>query len=121
MRRSKTSLLKLSNVKSSAEAAQVEMVELLGVSAVDSLGIAGVKESGRYHRSLGHQLSSEADVPPLPDILTEASEGDAGLTNPVVDFSIDVHHSRGCNNYNNNNLITYIVQVFIKMIKCASH
>ena len=73
------------------------------------------------HRSLGLQLSSEADVPPLPDILTEASEGDAGLTNPVVDFSIDVHHSRECNNYNNNNLITYIVQVFIKMIKCASH
>ena len=79
-----------------AEAAQVEMVELLGVSAVDSPGLAGVKERGRYHCKIDLQLSSEADIPPLPDILTEASEGAAGLSHPVVDFSIDVHHSIGC-------------------------
>ena len=36
------------------------------------------------------QLSREADGYPFPDILTESSEGDAGLSNPVVDFSIDI-------------------------------
>ena len=75
-------------MENSAEAAQVEMVELLGVSAVDSpglAGLAGVKERGRYHCKVDLQLSKEADVPPLPDILTEASEGAAGLSHPVVD------------------------------------
>ena len=33
-------------MENSAEAAQVEMVELLGVSAVDSPGLAGAKERG---------------------------------------------------------------------------
>ena len=83
-------------MENSAEAAQVEMVELLGVSAVDSPGLAGVKERGRYHCKVDLQLSREADVSPLPDILTEASEGTACLSHPVVDFSIDVHHSIGC-------------------------
>ena len=36
------------------------------------------------------QLSKEADSYPLADILTECSEGDVGLSNPVVDFSIDI-------------------------------
>ena len=49
-------------MENSAEAAQVEMVELLGVSAVDSPGLAGVKERGRYHCKVDLQLSSEADV-----------------------------------------------------------
>ena len=83
-------------MENSAEAAQVEMVELLGVSAVDSPGLAGVKERDRYHCKIDLQLSSEADIPPLPDILTEASEGAAGLSHPVVDFSIHVQHSIGC-------------------------
>ena len=74
-------------MENSAEAAQVEIVELLGVSAVDSPGLAGVKERGRYHCKVDLQLSKEADVPPLPDILTEASEGAAGLSHPVVDLA----------------------------------
>ena len=37
------------------------------------------------------QLSREADGYPFPDILTESSEGDAGLSNPVVDFRIDMN------------------------------
>ena len=57
----------------------------LAFSAVDSPGLAGVKERGRYHCKVDLQLSKEADVPPLPDILTEASEGAASLSHPVVD------------------------------------
>ena len=41
-------------------------------------------------------LSGEADTFSLPDILTQSSKGDAGLSNPVVEISIDAHHSSPC-------------------------
>ena len=37
------------NMEDSAEEAQVEVVELFSVYAVDSSGLAGVEESGEYH------------------------------------------------------------------------
>ena len=77
-----------SHVEKSAGAAQKEMIELLGVSAVDSPGLAGVEESGQYHCTVNLRLTGEADASPFPDILTESSEGDAGLSNPTVDFSM---------------------------------
>ena len=77
-----------SHVEKSAGAAQMEMIELLGVFAVDSPGLAGVEESGQYHCTVNLRLTGEADASPFPDILTESSEGDAGLSNPTVDFSM---------------------------------
>ena len=51
------------------------------------------EKSDEYRCTVNLQLSSEADGYPLPDILMETFEGDAGLSNPVVDFGIDVNHS----------------------------
>ena len=50
------------------------MSVVLGVSAVDSPGLADVEERGQ---SVEPQLSGEADASPLQQILTESSEGDA--------------------------------------------
>ena len=72
-----------SHVEKSAGAAQMEMIELLGVFAVDSPGLAGVEESGQYHCTVNLRLTGEADASPFPDILAESSEG-----NPTVDFSM---------------------------------
>ena len=74
-------------MEESAEAAQVEVVELFGVSAVDSPGLAGVEESGEYHCTVDLQLVGKAESSPLPDVLSESPKGSAGLGNPAVDFS----------------------------------
>ena len=60
------------NMEESAEAAQVEVVELFGVSAVDSPGLAGAEESGEYHCTVDHQLGGKAEYSPLPDVFSES-------------------------------------------------
>ncbi len=81
------------DVEESTGAAQVKLVELFGVSVIDSLGLTGVEESGQHYRTVDLQLGDETEFSPLPDSFKESSKGGAGLGNPVVDFCINVHHS----------------------------
>ena len=74
------------NIEGSADAAQVELVELFGVSAVDSPGLAGVEESGEYNCRVDLELDGKAKFSPLPDVLSESPKGSAGLGNPAVNF-----------------------------------
>lgn len=60
------------------------------MSAVESPGLAGVKESGEFYCTVNLQLRGELRLMPFcsqTDLLTVSLDGDAGLSNPVVDFA----------------------------------
>ena len=61
--------------------------------AVDSPGLAGVKETSEYHCTVDFQLGGKAESSPLPDVLSESSKFSAGLGNPAVDFCVIVYLS----------------------------
>ena len=67
----------------------MKVVELFGVSAVDSPCLTGIEKSGEYHCTIDLQLGGKAESSPLPNILTESPKGNAGLGNPVIDLSIN--------------------------------
>ena len=57
---------------------------------VESPRLAGVEKSGEFHCTVNLQLRSEPRLMPFcsqtfSDLLTVSSDGDAGLSNPVVD------------------------------------
>ena len=60
------------------------------MSAVESPGLAGVKESGEFYYTVNLQLRAELRLMPFcsqTDLLTVSSDGDADLSNPVGDFT----------------------------------
>ena len=63
-----------SDAQESAEAIQMEVVELAGVSAVDSLVLSDMEESGENHCVVDHELGHQTESPFLPDFLTESPE-----------------------------------------------
>ena len=81
------------DVEESAEAAQVEVVELLGVSAVHCPGLAGVQEGGEYHGAVDFQLGGKADSSAVPYVIPESPKGGASFRDPVVDLAVDVDDS----------------------------
>lgn len=63
------------------------------MSAVEGPGLDGVEESGEFHCKVNFQLRGELRLMPFcsqtfSDLLTVSSDGDAGLSNPVVDFTM---------------------------------
>ena len=81
------------NIEGSAEEAQVEVVELFGVPAVDSPGLVGVVESGEYHCTVDLQLDGKSESFALSDVLSESPKGSAVLGISAVNFCIIVHLS----------------------------
>ena len=62
----------LSDVNESAETAQacqVEVIELFGMCAVDGPGLTGIQEGGKYHYTVYRQIGGKAESSVLPDIL----------------------------------------------------
>ena len=59
-----------SDAEESAEAIQVEMIELSGVPAVDNLGLTNVEEGGKNHCMIDLQLGNQSELPSLPHVLT---------------------------------------------------
>ena len=84
------------NMEEFTEADQVEVIELFGVSVVDSPGLASVGESSENHCTVDLQLGGKTESSPLPDVLSESPKGSAGLGNPAVDFCVIVHLSLEC-------------------------
>ena len=72
------------DAKESAEAAQVEVVQLFGMSAVDCPGLTGVEKSGKYHCTVNLQLGGYAESSSLPYVLAKSSKCCTGFSNPVV-------------------------------------
>lgn len=63
------------------------------MSAVESPGLAGVEESGEFHCTVNLQLRAGLRLMPFcsqtfSDLLTVSSDVDAGLSNPVDDFTM---------------------------------
>ena len=68
----------------------MEMVELFGVSAVDSPGLTGIEEGGMKYCTVDPQLGGKAYSFLLPDILMESPEGRADFSN-LHTYTADVY------------------------------
>ena len=71
----------------------MEVIELSGITTVESLGLADIEEGGKYHCMVDLKLGGKAESFSLPDTLSKSSEGIAGVGDPIFNFCVNVHHS----------------------------
>ena len=71
----------------------MEVIELLGMTAVDIQSFARIEEGGEYHSMVDFHIGGKAESSSLPDILSESSEGRAGFGYQVFHFCLNVYLS----------------------------
>ena len=76
------------DAEGSAEATQVEMVELSSVPAADCPGLSSVK-GGKNHCMVDLQLGGQTEPSSHPHVLTESPVGSTGFGD--FDFNVSVH------------------------------
>ena len=73
---------------------QVEMAELLGVSAINRSEFTRIPEGGEHYCTANLHFVGKAESPALQYVFVKSPEGRTCFRDPAVDLSINVDGSR---------------------------